>query len=689
VKFIIKKDMNEKAVMKKNIISRNSLRIKIMVIVIFSVVILAGYKIMLGSYLMGFTEETDQVYKVRGYLSLLFCSVVGLSIFYILLKPFQIFYNLASSGQQIPEKIFIRAKKISSKMHLPVFILNLGFYTISSIIMYILIYSKVADVNDGLRFGIFNFVTNIATGFIAALVQLTFIDFMLNKPRQLLKVYYIKGEKELNIKSRLLLFTAATIFYLLSFIAIPAYNKLNNEARFKEKVHTLLLSPASKEEIYDQIKNELLQDVSVEYSYNTVFISMGLFIIIMASGFVIFMEFNSRLKDINSHIIQLTEAGGDLSRRFNIIKYDEIGRLTFILNNFMQFLSDLFFKVQATIYDVRNSTEELNKSFSIAGEEIEKMIGQTENLHQVLKEQRSITENTTEELDKTLSSVEMVGTRINDQAAVIEENSASVVEMTENINSVNKNTQNAMHITNKLEDSSQQGSDAVTNTIESIHDIAAFLKKVKEAIEVIGTISSQTNILAMNAAIEAAHAGEYGKGFAVVADEVRKLAELSSESAQEILAIMHAMEEKIERTVELSTQSGSSLAAIIDGMQNSTNLVTQIAETMSEQAKGANYIRDSFTNLLQVTEELKEFISQQSMVSDKLKKEMTNFIDYSLSIQKTLEGLVQSDQRVKDEVRSVIKVSEKNKLLVDDLFQLINRFKFEEKVPEQFLQDGD
>ncbi len=675
--------------MEKNIFTRNSLRIKILLIVISSIIILAGYKILLGSYLMGFTAETDQTYKILGYISLLFSSVIGLFIFYILLKPFQIFYNLASSNRQIPEKIFRKAKFISRKIPVPVFVLNLGFYTVSSLIMYLLIYSKVPDASEGLRFGVFNFVTNMATGFISSLVQLTFIDFVLNKPKQLLKVHYIKGEKELSVKSRLLLFTAATIFYLLSFIAIPAYNKLHNEARFKEKVHTLLLSSASKEEIYDQLKNDLSEDVSIEYSYNTVFISMGLFIIIMVSGFMIFLEFDSRLRNINSHIIQLTEAGGDLSRRLHIIKYDEIGRLTFVLNNFIQFLSDVFRKVQATIYDVRNSTDELNKSFSIAGEEIERMIGQTENVYDVLKKQRSITENTNEELDKTLSSVEMVGTRINDQAAVIEQNSASIVEMTENINSVNKNTQNAMHITNKLEDSSQQGSDAVTNTIESIHDIAAFLKKVKEAIEVIGTISSQTNILAMNAAIEAAHAGEYGKGFAVVADEVRKLAELSSESAQEILTIMHAMEEKIERTVELSQLSGSSLTAIIDGMQNSTNLVTQIAATMSEQARGANYIRDSFTNLLQVTDELKEFISQQSMVSDKLKNEMAKFIEYSLSIQKTLEELVQSDQRVKQEVRSVLKVSEKNKLLVDDLFQLINRFKFEEKVPEQFLADGD
>jgi methyl-accepting chemotaxis protein len=673
--------------MRKGIFSRNSLRLRILVVVILSTVTLAGYKILLGGYLMGFTGQTDQTYKLTGYISLLSCTVVGLIIFFIFLKPFQTFYSLASANAHIPEDVYKKAKFISQKISIPVFVLNLGFYTVSSILMYVFIYSRVPVISDGLRFGLFNFTTNMATAFISALVQLTFIDLLINKPRRLLKVYYLKHEKELGIRARLLLFTAATILYLLSFIAIPAYNKLYNEENFKHRVESLFMSPASKEEIYNQIKDELSTDASYEYASYTFFISLGLFIIIMASGFVIFMEFDSRVKSVTTHLTGLTGAGGDLSRRFHIIKYDEIGRLTFVLNNFMQFLADVFKKVKTTIYDVRNSTDELDRSLTVAGSEIEKMIRDTENVHEVLKRQRGSTENTNAELDNAFSAVGMVGSRINDQAAVIEQNSASISQMTENINTVSENTQNAMHITRVLNELSRQGSEAVTDTIESIHDIAAFLKQVKQAIEVIGTISGQTNILAMNAAIEAAHAGEYGKGFAVVADEVRKLAEISSESTQEILQIMHNMEEKIERTVELSRRSGASLESITDGSESSAELVTQIASTISEQAGAANEIRDSFTNLLQVTEELKEFISRQTLMSDTLKKEMTRFLEYSLSIQTTLKELVQGDQKVKLEVRTVTKVSEKNKFLVNDLFELINRFQFEERGDEQYLPD--
>ncbi len=673
--------------MRESIFGRNSLRLRILFVVVLSTVTLAGYKILLGEYLLGFTEQTDKIYKLIGYVSLFSCMVAGLTIFFILLKPFQTFYTLARQDRHIPENVYKKAKVISRKLSIPVFSLNLGLYMISSIVMYAFIYSRVSIISDGLRFGLFNFITNMATAFISALVQLTFIDLLINKPRRLLKVYYLKHEKELGIRARLLLFTAATILYLLSFIAIPAYNKLHDEENFKQRVGTLLSGPASKEEIYNEIKDDLSANTSYEYASYTFLISLGLFIIIMASGFVIFMEFDGRIKSVKAHLTQLTGAGGDLSRRFNIIKYDEIGRLTFVLNNFIQFLADVFKKVKTTIYDVRNSTDELDRSLTIAGSEIEKMIRDTENVHEVLKEQRTSTENTNTELDNALSAVGMVGTRINDQAAVIEQNSASITRMTENINTVSENTQNAMHISHVLNELSTQGSDAVNDTIDSIHDIAEFLKQVKQAIEVIGTITGQTNILAMNAAIEAAHAGEYGKGFAVVAEEVRKLAELSSESTQEILQIMHSMEEKIERTVELSRRSGASLESITDGSESAAELVTQIASTMSEQAGAANEIRDSFSNLLKVTEELKGFISRQSAMSDTLKKEMARFLGYSLSIQTTLKELVQGDQKVKLEVRTVTKVSEKNKFLVNDLFELINRFKFEEQGNEQFLPD--
>jgi methyl-accepting chemotaxis protein len=518
-------------------------------------------------------------------------------------------------------------------------------------------------------------VTNLATAFIAGLLQITLMDYFLNKPKKYLQIHFLKKERDLRIRSRLLMFTAATIVYMLSFIALPAFNKLEEEKFFKEDVKTSLLSGMSKEEIFIRLENELNNDPTLEYTRYTILISLGLTLIIMGSGFIIFVEFNRRLNDIHDSLDELTKGEGDLSKRFAITKFDEVGLLMHNFNRLMQFLSELFSKVKKTIFEVKGATDELTSSLSNANLEIEKMMGETEAVHTTLQEQYAVSEKATQSLDTTLQSIESGRARISDQATVIEENSASITEITENIHQVHENTEHAMHITNDLETSSAKGSDAVNDTIEAVSDIAAFSKEVKEAGEIISTIASQTNVLAMNASIEAAHAGSFGRGFSVVAEEVRKLAELASMSAGEILATIRSMDEKIQRTVELAYFSGNTLERIFDGMKRSAGLVTEITHAMSEQSEGANEIQNSFMHLLSATEDLKKFIVTQSEMSDVIKKEMVKFVEHSLAITRSMENLLASDNNVKKEVGRVIRIAGQNNSLVSELFTHIMKFK--------------
>ncbi|MBN2442098.1 MAG: hypothetical protein JXJ04_12160 [Spirochaetales bacterium] len=662
--------------MKENIFSRNWLRIKMLLAGLFFTLLFGVFKTSLGNYLIGLTGDVDTSYSWIGKISLIIFTIIGLTLFYILVGPFQQFYNKRKKGEEISPELFNKAKYISKRIARLLFIINFGCYFISSLIMYFLIYKGVTDATVGMRYFIFNSATNIISGFISALVEITIIDFILIKPKETLNIRFLTNEKEMSIKTRFMLFTAGVIIYVSVFIALPAYNQLNKDDVFKDLIVQNLRSEATtKEDILVIFEEKFSIDRTKEFTNISLSISIGMFIIIMVSAYIIFREFDLRQKNITKHLRELSGGGGDLSSRFRIIRFDEIGRTTHYLNTFIQSFADIFKQIKSGIYDVKDSTHVLTASLKEVGNVTSGINTSIDEVQAAVAEQLQVTENAKKKLDETLESIINISSSINDQASVVEQNSAAILEMTESITSVHGLTESALGIAKELEYASGKGNESVSDTIDSMKDISSFSEKVREAIEVIGMIAGQTDILAMNAAIEAAHAGEFGKGFAVVSDEVKKLAEVSSHSAAEILEIIDNMGIKIQSGVVLSRTAGESLEKITGDMQKSTQLVTEIAGAMTQQSAGAAEINQSFTHLLEVTESLKNFLTIQSLLNDGMKQSMNELIAYSQTMKETFQSLVRSNYQVNDEVNKVNSVALKNDKVVGDLFNLINKYK--------------
>lgn len=657
--------------MNENIFSRNWVRIKMLLAGLFFTILFGLYKTLLGEYLIGLSPEVNTEYAWIGKISLIGFTIIGLTLFYILMGCFQEFYNKKKNGEEISPELYKKAKYISKRVMVSLLAINIGCYLLSSIIMYFAIYIRVPDTIVGLRYFSFNFISNIVSGFTAAMVEITVVDFILIKPKELLDIQFIGNEKEMNIKTRLMLFTASIILYVFIFIALPAYNQLNLDNLLKKDVVQYI---ATGEITNEHFHENLMLDRTTEFTRISLLIGLGMFLIIMISAYIVFKEFDFRQKRITLHLKELSEGGGDLSSRFRLIRFDEIGRTTHHINLFIQSLAKIFHQIKQAIHNVRESAMLLTHSLKKAGSVTGGMITAIDNVQTAISEQLDVTEHTKTKLDETLDSIITIGKSINDQASVVEENSAAIVEMTESITSVHGLTEEALKIAKELEASSEKGNDSVSDTVTAMGDISSFSDKVKDAIEVIGTIAGQTNILAMNAAIEAAHAEEFGKGFAVVADEVRKLAELSSTSAHEILDIIENMGKKIESGVDLSQAAGVCLGEITGGMRKSSQLITEIAGAMAQQSAGAADINQSFSHLLGVTERLKEFLVHQSLLNDEIKRSMNSLMKYTLTMKETFQKLIQSNYKVNEEVDRVNTISNKNDVVVGNLFELINKY---------------
>lgn len=212
--------------------------------------------------------------------------------------------------------------------------------------------------------------------------------------------------------------------------------------------------------------------------------------------------------------------------------------------------------------------------------------------------------------DILLTNVNLLNKNSNASAAALEETAAALEEITSNITSNTNNIVQMSQIANEVTSSATEGEKLANDTTNAMNEINDEVTAISEAIQVIDQIAFQTNILSLNAAVEAATAGEAGKGFAVVAQEVRNLASRSAEAANEIKALVENATIKSHRGKDISSKMIHGYNQLSQNIQRTSDLIKDIEGSSKEQQLGIEQINDAINLLDQQTQQNAMIASQ-------------------------------------------------------------------------------
>ena len=380
------------------------------------------------------------------------------------------------------------------------------------------------------------------------------------------------------------------------------------------------------------------------------------------------------LKAMERTMQEIAEGGGDLTVRIDVRGNDEIAEISEHFNRFVSSLHGMIESVSknaAAMENVglklANSTEEI----SVDTETISKDIG---DMNFAVEEQSASVTETSATITQIAQNIESLTGKIESQSSAVTQSSASVSQMVSNIAAISENISKAAGSFDKLKSNAGSGKVSINNVQELVNKLSAQSDSLLEANSVIDNIAAQTNLLAMNAAIEAAHAGESGKGFSVVAEEIRKLSQNSASQSKTIAA-------GLKNTISL-IKSIASATAIADGAFDSvseqigslTQLVNAIDLAMSEQNEGSRQVLEALREIENVTMQIRDGAVEMNGGTATILKEITRLSEVSQAVATSSASIGKAAGEIHRAVLQIAENTGANKDAVSALTGITGKF---------------
>jgi methyl-accepting chemotaxis protein len=418
----------------------------------------------------------------------------------------------------------------------------------------------------------------------------------------------------------------------------------------------------------------VLEEVNALILFSVIFAGIA---IIFSVGIIFFVA-GGIVKPIIGIVAMLkdiSEGEGDLTRQLDITSNDEIGDMAHYFNFTINKIKALVVTIKQQSRALLGIGNELASNMAETAATVNQITANIQSVKgQTVNQSASVTE-TNATMGQITDNIEQLNRQIENQSENIARSSSAIEELIANITSVTQTLVRNGDNVKKLADASEIGRNGLQEVATDIQGIARESEGLLEITAVMENIASQTNLLSMNAAIEAAHAGDSGKGFAVVADEIRKLAESSGEQSKTIAGVLKKIKESIDKIMKSTDSVLNRFEAIDKGVKTVSDQEENIRRSMEEQNAGSQQILESIGQLNDITKLVKSGSEEMRTGSKEVISESKNLAGLTLEITNGMNEMASGADQINTAVNRVSEISVENKNHIDTLVTEISKFK--------------
>ena len=408
-----------------------------------------------------------------------------------------------------------------------------------------------------------------------------------------------------------------------------------------------------------------------------VIIALCQLIIAIALGVLIARNITRPINHVIDALKNIAQGEGDLTIELPASGKDETSVLSSYFNQTILKLKNSIQKVGADSHEMKSVGSDLESNMMSVSEVVSNITAGIEDLKKRFVEQEESVSGTAAAIEHIIKTLRGLDESIGQQAAMITESSTSFDKMSHSIDTVGENVVETREAIRNLSAATNDGRETLAKANEVSQRISEASGDLIEAGAVIENIASQTNLLAMNAAIEAAHAGEAGKGFAVVASEIRKLAEESSAQGKKISITLKNLSAEIKALADSASGAVEKFNIISGYSKGLSSSIEGVVQAMDEQEENGKIIWGIINDVTGVTNEVKSGSGDMLADGEKVVSATKRLDDLTRILRENIENIASQTEMINEAAQESLEIAVKNKQSIDGLVLEVGKFKTE------------